>query len=127
VFGWQISTSAAPRIDASLSCHARNVSNSISRSSLRRSSNQRIHVRHGSELFAEGVIRGAHDADGGTLIENFVDLTWVDLFSPRMIGSIFGRRCTSGGSGSARRGCCAGQFRGVDDVLADTAGSVKGG
>jgi hypothetical protein len=30
VFGWQISTSAAPSTDASLSCHTRNVSNSIS-------------------------------------------------------------------------------------------------
>ena len=37
VFGWQISTSAAPRTDASLSCHTRNVSKSISRSSSGRS------------------------------------------------------------------------------------------
>ncbi len=37
ILGWQISTSAAPRTDASLSCHTRNVSNSISRSSSGRS------------------------------------------------------------------------------------------
>ena len=37
VFGWQISTAAALRTDASLSCHTRNVSNSISRSSSGRS------------------------------------------------------------------------------------------
>ena len=37
VFGWQISTSAAPRTDVSLSCHTRNVSKSISRSSSGRS------------------------------------------------------------------------------------------
>jgi PknH-like extracellular domain len=37
VFGWQMSTSAAPRTDASLSCHTRNVSKSISRSSSGRS------------------------------------------------------------------------------------------
>ena len=37
VFGWQISTSAASRTDASLSRHTRNVSNSSSRSSLGRS------------------------------------------------------------------------------------------
>src|SRR6476660_5449535 len=33
VFGWQISTSAALRTDASLYCHTRNVSKSVSRSS----------------------------------------------------------------------------------------------
>jgi hypothetical protein len=37
VFGWQVSTSAAPPTDASLSCHTRNVSKSISRSSSGRS------------------------------------------------------------------------------------------
>jgi hypothetical protein len=37
VFGWQTSTSAAPHTDASLCCHTRNVSKSISRSSSGRS------------------------------------------------------------------------------------------
>jgi hypothetical protein len=37
VLGWQISTSAAPRTDASLFSHTRNVSNSVSRSSSGRS------------------------------------------------------------------------------------------
>jgi hypothetical protein len=37
VFGWQMRTSAAPPTDASVSCHTRNVSNRISRSSSGRS------------------------------------------------------------------------------------------
>src|SRR6185436_4696934 len=37
VLGWQISTSAAPPTDASLFCHTRNVSKSVSRSSSGRS------------------------------------------------------------------------------------------
>src|SRR6478672_5987418 len=37
VFGWQLSTAAAAHTDASLSCHTRNVSKSVSRSSSGRS------------------------------------------------------------------------------------------
>ena len=37
VFGWQLSTSAAPHTDASLSCHTRNVSKNVSRSASGRS------------------------------------------------------------------------------------------